>query len=304
MKSFKTYISESKTRKVFISHLDKMKPLDFIGLVSKIDMKFNGILSRDNISITEKIDGSALRIGQDENGKSFIESSTSTSMFNVGDFEARDKLKGYSGEVGKKFDALLKGFKNDKKFQGVLSKFNNGLGIKVIGEIMYTPMGIEELDDTIKFIRIHYDKTKLGKEWTFVPFKVVDLEGNDYPNTEKIKKAIYAISSSERKYVPPTLNISSDIDIKFEINKFKQDVIKKYDNLDKLLVSRKKIDKELKDKVKQEILTYQAIMSKKIISYVKNGTFGKDIEGIVLELKDGTTLKIVSDIFKNTKSSI
>ena len=302
MLTFNEFLEEEakKPKKIFISHLDKMRPLHFIDLVSKLDKKFKGVLSKDNLSITEKIDGSALRIGQDADNNAFIESSTSASMFNVGDFLARDQSKGYSGVIGKKFDGLLKGFKNDKKFQSVLTKFNNGAGIKIIGEILYTPMGIDALDNQIKFIRITYDKAKLGSEWTFVPFKVEDLEGNHYHNSKEIMNALYKISSKERKYVPPTLSISGDIDISIEINKFKNDVLKKYKNIEQLVTSRKKADKELKELIKNEILTYQKILSKKIISFVNNGLFGKDFEGLVIELSDGTVIKIITDTFKSS----
>lgn len=301
MKSFKTYLSESRVKKVFISHLDKMKPLEFIAFVSKLDKKYKGVLSKEKLNITEKIDGSALRIGQDANGKAFIESSTSASMFNVGDFVKRDLSKGYSGVIGKKFDSLLKGFKTDKKVQGILSKYNNGNGIKVIGEILYTPMGIEDLETTIKFIRIQYDKDKLGTEWTFVPFKVTDMDGTPYDNTKEIFRAFYSISTKDRKYVAPTIKISSDIDISIEINKFKDEVLNKYRNLDSLLLSRKKVDKDLKDTVKDEILKYQTLLANKIVSHVNGGVFGKDFEGIVIEMPDGTILKVVSDKFKTSK---
>lgn len=304
LESFKSFsLQEAATKKVFISHLDKMKPLEFLALVKELDEKYKGILSREVLSITEKIDGSALRVGQDKNGRPFIESSTSPSMFNVGDFVARDHSKGYSGEVGKKFDALLAGFKNDKKFQAVLSKFNNGNGIKVIGEILYTPMGIEEMDKIV-FIRIKYDKAKLGSEWTFIPFKVVDDDGNGYSNVEDIKKALYAISTAERKYVPPTLKISTDIDISVELDKFKGDILNRYDSLDELLSSRKKADKEIKEKITAEIAEYQKRIAKKILTYVKGGLFGKHFEGVVIELPDKTVIKIVTDTFKTTASPI
>lgn len=298
---FLTDEASSKTRKVFISHLDKMKPLEFLQLISKLDKTYKGILSKNTLSITEKIDGSALRVGQDKDGKAFIESSTSDSMFNVGDFVVRDLSKGYSGEIGKKFDALLKIFKNDAKLQKLLTKYNNGNGIKIIGEILYTPMGLEIFDKTIKFIRITYERENLGTELTFVPFKVTDEYGKPYDNSEEIKKALYSISTSSRKYVPPTLKIDRDIDISIEINKFKDDIIGRYSNLDALLSSRKHIDREMKEIIKQEILEYQKIIAKKIVSYVNSGLFGKDFEGIVIELLDGDVLKIVTDTFKNTK---
>lgn len=301
MKTFKEFLAEAPTRKVFISHLDKMKPLEFLALVGKFEDEYGGVLSREKLSITEKIDGSALRVGQDKNGRPFIESSTSASMFKVGDFVARDLSKGYSGTVGRKFDKLLGEFQKDKKFQSVLSKYNSGNGIKVIGEILYPPMALEDLEDTIKFIRIRYDKKKLGSDWTFVPFSVIDDDGNQYQNSEEIRKAIFAISTDKRKYVPPTLNIDTDIDISVEIKDIQQKVLAKYKNIDELLTSRKHADRELKEKIKDELAVYQKALAAKIISYVKGGLFGKDFEGLVIKLPDGDILKVVSDVFKAGK---
>lgn len=298
IKPFKQFIAEAvTTKKVFISHLDKMPPLEFLALISELDKKYKGVLSKDKLSITEKIDGCVLRIGQDRNGRAFIESSAQGSMYNVGDFTARDKARGGSGDMGKKFDALLKDFKADKKVQKFLTKFNNGNGIKLIGEILHTPMGIVELE-TIKFIRIAYERAKLGTEWTFIPFKVIDDDGKEYANTEEVKKGLYAISDDNRKYVPPTLNISKDIDISVEISKFKDDILGKYKDLDTLLTSRKHIDRELKAAVTAEIGEYQKVIAKKVISYVHSGLFGNEFEGLVIELPNGTIVKVVSDNFK------
>lgn len=304
MKSFKEFISEeAKTKKVFISHLDKMRPLEFIALISELDKKYKGILSKDKMSITEKIDGMVLRIGQDRDGRPFIESSAQGSVFNVGDFTVRDKARGGSGAMGKKFDALLKGFKADKKVQKVLSKYNNGNGIKVIGEIMHVPLGIVEFD-TIKFIRIAYDRAKLGSEWTFVPFKIIDSDGIPYENTEEIKKAFYAISDDKRKYVAPTLALSKDIDISIEISKFKGDILTKYKNLETLFASRKHADRPLKAAITAEIAEYQKVIAKKVISYVHSGLFGKEFEGLVIELPNGTIVKVISDMFKTAPKPV
>lgn len=298
IKSFKEFIAEAKTtKKVFISHLDKMKPLEFLALISELDQTYKGVLSKDKLSITEKIDGWVLRIGQDRDGRSFIESSAQGSMFNVGDFTARDKARGGSGDMGKRFDFLLKQFKADKKVQQVLTKFNNGNGIKIIGEILHTPTGIADFD-TITFVRIAYDRAKLGAEWTFIPFKVIDDDGQPYENAEAIKKALYAISDDDRKYVPPTLNISRDIDISVEISKFKDDILTKYKDLETLLASRKHADRELKATITAEIAEYQKVIAKKVISYVHSGLFGNEYEGLVIELPNGTIVKVISDTFK------
>ena len=299
---FKTFVTEQKssTSKVYIDHLDKMKPLRFLELAQKLNDQFGGILSKEHVEVTEKVDGSALRIGQNESGRPFIESSTSPSMFDVGDFVARDKSKGYDGSIGAQFDALLKQIKADAKVQAVLSKFNDSKGIKVIGEVLYLPMGIDEVDK-IKFIRISYDKDKLGTEWTFIPFSVVHMDGTPHPKEDAVKSALYAISSTDRKYVKPTLKISKDIDISIELGDIDSNVIQKYDNLEQILTSRKKIDAELKQSIVTEVSKYQQAIAKKILSHVKSGAFGVDLEGIVLKLSDGSMLKIVTDKFKSTE---
>ena len=301
MLSFKQHIAEQtvKTQKVFINHLDKMKPLKFLEFAKKLDKELSGVLSKETISITEKIDGSALRIGQDKNGKSFIESSTSESMFSVGDFYARDISKGYSGDIGKKFDSILGIFKNDRQVQEILTKYNEN-GIKVIGEILYNPMGIDEIDK-IKFIRISYDKKKLGSLLTFIPFEVIDGSGNLHKDANKILNDLYSISSNTRKIIKPTIKIDRDIDISLELKSFSNEITKKYSNLEELLSSRKKVDKELKDIISNEIKKYQTQIASKILSYVKSGSLGADYEGIVIKMNDGTLLKIVTNKFKSTE---
>lgn len=303
MLSFKKYVSESQekssTTKIFIDHLDKMKPLKFLELAKKLNDEFGGILSKEHVEITEKIDGSALRIGQDQNGKSFIESSTSPSTFNVGEFTSRALAKGYSDSIGKHFDDILRKVKDDKAIQAVLSRFNDGNGIKVIGEMLYLPLGIDEIDK-IKFIRISYDKDKLGSEWTFIPFNVVYMNGTTHPKEEQVKSEIYKISNAQRKYVKPTLKLSKDIDISIELKDI-GDITKKYSNLDALLTSRKKIDADLKEAIKKEIEEFQKLLASKILRHVETGAFGKDFEGIVLKLSDGSLLKIVTDKFKSTE---
>jgi len=69
MQRFKDFLNESATQKVYIQHLNKMKPLKFLELIHKLQSKYKGILAKDKVDITEKIDGSALRIGQDHNGQ-------------------------------------------------------------------------------------------------------------------------------------------------------------------------------------------------------------------------------------------
>ena len=294
-------LNEQSTKKVFIEHLDKMKPLKFIELVYRLNKEFGGKLSKEKINITEKIDGSACRVGQDEHGRPFMETSTSPSTFEVGEFAARAKAKGYTDILSKKFDNLLNIFKMHRGLQGVISKYNkkDKRGIKIIGEILYPPLGIDEVDK-IKFIRISYDKIKLGRVFTFVPFKVIYFDnGEQHPAEDAIKKELYALSNEDYKFIKPELKIDSDIDITIELSEFDKNILAKYgDDLETVLTSRKKIDKELKEKITEEIKQYQSLLAQKILQYVKSGVLGKEYEGIVIEFSDGSIVKIVSDVFK------
>jgi len=301
MKSFKEYIGEAaKTQKQFIAHLDKMPPLKFLELAKRLDKEMGGVLSKDNVEIREKMDGSALRIGLDEKGRFFAQTSTSPSFFNFGDFRKRFSKHGEQAALmGDKWDQIFKMIKSDSKVKAILKKYNTENGIKIVGEIMYPPLGID-LIDKMRFIRIDYEKKKLGSDYTFVPFYVMDNENNVHPQEKEIFKELYKISNSKRKYVNTVVLKDREIDIKTDLSIVNNDLVKKYKNLNDVLVSRKHIDRELKTKIKDEILILQRKLAQKILSYVEGGLLGKDFEGIVIKLSDGSLIKIISDKFKTT----
>ena len=305
MKSFKQFIIEAqKPKKQFIQHLDKMPPLKFLELAKRLDKEMGGVLSNDNAEIREKMDGSSLRFGLDERGRFFAQTSTSPSFFKVGDF--RDRFSKHGEEaalMGDKWDQILKMLKSDKKIQTLLKKYQTSNGIRVIGEILYPPLGID-LIDKMKFVRIKYEKKKLGSDFTFIPFYIMDGEGKIHPKEKEIFKEFYKISTAKRKYVDTVILKDRQIDISTDLNTVNNDLVKKYKNLNDVLISRKKIDQELKTKIKDEILILQRKLATKILSYVDGGLLGKDFEGIVIELSDGSIIKIVSDKFKGSDSPL
>ena len=301
MISFKTFLKESISP-TFITHIEQMKPLEFLSLVKTLDSEYKGLLNLNDISITEKIDGTSLTIGQDSSGKTFMNTKMSHRYFNVGDFTNYAISKGYKTDINKKFDNILKNVQADKKLQRVLSKHNRGNGIVIVGEILYVPFATEVENDRLQFIFMDYDRANLGSEWTFVPFDVQDFDGNSIGDKERIFKDLYTISTAERKYTNANLNVSGDIDITLSISDVKKNVLDKYDNIDTLIKSRKKVDKPLKDKIKSEIGVYQRQLSNQILSYVESGKFGDDFEGIVLKMKSGTTLKATSPRFKKRRA--
>jgi hypothetical protein len=303
MISFKTFLKESISP-TFITHIEQMKPLEFLSLVKTLDSEYKGLLNLNDISITEKIDGTSLTIGQDSSGKTFMNTKMSHRYFNVGDFTNYAISKGYKTDINKKFDNILKNVQADKKLQRVLSKHNRGNGIVIVGEILYVPFATEVENDRLQFIFMDYDRANLGSEWTFVPFDVQDFDGNSIGDKERIFKDLYTISTAERKYTNANLNVSGDIDITLSISDVKKNVLDKYDNIDTLIKSRKKVDKPLKDKIKSEIGVYQRQLSNQILSYVESGKFGDDFEGIVLKMKSGTTLKATSPRFKKRRAEL
>lgn len=302
-----------QTQKVYINHLDRMKPLAFLSLMKMIETEYKGGLSRfdfhdpfgPGMKITEKVDGSALRFGLNYHGHVFVESSTSPPMFCVGDFVARDKSKGYDGSVGRNFDFILQCIQNDKKLLGVLRKFSND-GIKIIGEVLFMPMAKAIGDNLAQFIRIPYYKLNLGHLWTFVPIKVLDGRGNRYAGEQCVIQALLDISTAERMYVSPEAKLTHEvIDLTAEIKNINTDLYELNDVRDlgliKILSSRKHADRVAKAALTSEVHKHQEAVRDKILSYVDQGLFGPFIEGLVIEFPNRTLLKVITPEFKNAQ---
>ena len=281
------------SKKISIEHLEKMSPTKFLKLAKTLDKEFGGILSKGDVDITEKIDGSAFRIGLD-NGF-FVQTSTSPSYYNVGDFANRAIELGYEPSLNVNFDNILHHMKSDTQLQSVLREF--GDNFVIVGEILYPPLGVDE-GDTIKFIRTSYDKDKLGSLYTFVPFHVNTVSGETHPRAQEIMQALYEISDSEKKYAELTIDLSSDIDIRKHLKTLDAEFVSRYDNLPQLLVSRKKSERELKLKLKESVSKLQRNMSNYILSHIKSGILGDDLEGVVIKLSDDTAFKIVTEKFR------
>jgi hypothetical protein len=300
MKSFKKFLIEvTATKRVGIQHLNKIPPMEFLELLNYFKNDLKGIIKKEHITASEKIDGFGLRMGHDAEGKFFIESSHSGPVYDVGAFSKYTKLKkGNVDDVSKAYDIILKAFKKNKQLNKILEQYNDG-GIKVIGEMMYTPLGIVN-KDKIRFIAIDYDKSKLGEVGTFVLFKVVDKDGNQLPDSAKIIKEIQGVSSKEYKFTGlPSIDIKN-VNIKYEIDNFMK-VFSKFKNVETILKSRKPADREAKNTIKQLVEKLQNEIGAKIIKGIKGGAFGPEIEGIVAELANGKSFKIISKTFTKRK---
>jgi len=77
--------------------------------------------------------------------------------------------------------------------------------------------------------------------------------------------------------------------------------VKKYPTLDKLVVSRKHADREIKNLIKDTLTSYQDKMAAKLLKAVGSAKFGDQFEGVVFSLLNGKLFKVIHKDFKNAK---
>ena len=304
MKSFSAFLKETvkATPRVGINHINAMKPADFIQLMNAFKKDMKGILNTTNASFNEKVDGSSLRFGLSPEGKFFFETSHSGPLFSKDGFSAMVLAKHPDADLSgpKKFDDLGGVIRSSKKIQAFLKKHNTENGIKIAGEIIFHPLG--EVDgDKIRFIRISYDRKKLGTTLTFFPFDVLDGNGEKLDNQAEIISDLKKLSDPDIMILTNEAENVGSIDMNVEIdnlNKF----VSKYNEIEKILVSRKKVDKEEKNIVKAFVKDIQDKVAAKILAGIKAGRFGPSFEGIVFTLATtGKTYKVVSQEFIDNK---
>jgi hypothetical protein len=292
------------TSKVFIQHLDAMKPLKFLDLVKMIETNLNGVLTHNHVKINEKIDGSALRFGMDDRNKFFMESATSPPMFYTGDFEKMARAKGYTNHIGAAFDELLYLMKNDLDITDILRKYSEN-GIKIVGEVLSPRLANKSDALTTTFVRIPYHTHRLGRVWTFVPFMVFDGDGNRHQYEDTIIGELLCISNADRRYVHPMANMMGMIDLRHEIVALNYAIGESNVTYAmSILKSRKKADKPMKADLIELILVHQKRFAQVILDRINGGIFGPYFEGIVLEFEDKSIVKITTPEFKSLPSTL
>lgn len=295
------------SHRVGLAHLEKMAPLHFLELISELKAKHGGKLSDKTASISEKVDGSGFRFGMSKDGQTYIESSHSGPMFHHGSFSARSIEKNQTGIPGQatqwaiEFDKVLAHIKADKPVLDVLKKYNTN-GVKVVGELFLNPIG-EHDGDTISFVKIKYDKAKLGKYFTAVLFAVLDDEGKPHPKANEIIKALKAASNADVKFddvhmqQPYTVDVSVDIENALKV--FEKHGGKA--NIEKVFGSRTKSDLEKRKVISSDLEKHQVKMAGKLLKPIKQGKFGKDYEGVVFNVKGAQPFKVTSTAFRTGK---
>jgi hypothetical protein len=289
-----------------------LSPKDFLNIIDFIKKSNEGKLNSVIAHWQEKMDGFHLSFGINSDNKFFIESSHSNPIYDSGKFRqfTVDK-KGESDPISEAFEDILVELKDNKKLQSYLKSINTPNGIKIQTECFYMPLGKSNPEDNsvVKFVATWYKKEKLGNWATFVVLNVTDGKGNPlhHDKVNEIKDGFKKLSTNTIKFDDSDVPEFDEVDLSKEIEmvkKFVGDIEKEYgEKIDSILndSSRKKGVLERKRRIKEEILKFQKEFSNKLSKLIKNGKFGEETEGIVIDLANGVLMKVTTDRFKEAK---
>lgn len=302
MKSFKSYLAEEDdgssiiaTKRQNMLHLQKMKDEEFIQFIRSVKDEMGGKLS--NIKVSLKVDGAGARFGKDAEGKVFFEGSRTGPIYEPKSFSTHAKSKGYEGEM------LLRAEHYDDIFDIVTkSAFIKSLpnNTKVVCEMFYNPMGQMD-DEGIKFVTVKYDKRKLGKVMTIVPFSVlVASTGQKHAYSSEIIQSLLKKSTDEIKFIDPSLVTSGSIDI----SAFMHPILSLNQDSINILKSKKAEHKLAKENIKIIIQNVKDSLAEYILKHeniLDKFKLGPEIEGLVINI-NGQDVKVTTTEFKSSKA--
>lgn len=277
-----------------IQHLQKMNDLEFINFVKKLKHEMHGKLGP--IKMTLKVDGLGARFGKDRDGNPFFESSSSGPIFSSGSFTGYAIKQGFTGERLQRaahYDDIYELIVNSTFIQQLPND------TKVNCEVLYNPMA-EESERGFKFVTVEYDKSKLGKVMTIVPFdSEVASSGGPHPRSEHIKDFLIKIGGEGGiKFVDDRLKYIEDIDINAEIDP----ILSMIDAaMIAKLSSRLKVDAAEKQQIKAFLQAAKDSISELILNHpsiIGKEQLGKNIEGVIIHRQKESPIKITTPGFK------
>ena len=299
MRSFRSFMSEAvTTKRQSMVHFEKMKPAEFIDMLLTWQKEFGAILKNDVVDISLKVDGAGFRIGRDEKGRFFVESSRSGPIYTQNAFSTFAKSRGADQEK------LSRAYLYDQMFTE-LSKSKLAKVIppncKVVCEMLFNPMS-QDLGSTRKFVSIEYDKAKLGNQMTIVLISAMGADGTPWSsqNTMSLFEMLKGAGDNNIKVMTAGLSFKA-IDVSVFAKNI-EGLIGSFPDYKTLLVSRKGADKMRKEILIHSIDKIKTALARTIIGHplVGRDVLGPNEEGLVLNI-GGKLYKIQSDIYKRGK---
>lgn len=242
------------TKRKGIPHIENLNPDEF--------KKFKQSLFEPGLEISLKIDGAGFRFGKDSKGRKFCEGSRTGPIFDSKAFSTYVVNKGGS-EL-----QLKRAMHYDDMFDFVTrSDFIEDLpeGTKVVCEMLYSPMAEGTLE-TLKFVKIPYERKYLGTLMTVFPIRVENAaDGSVHSLSNSIIQNLLNRSNKVTRILNPVL---PNIDLSGCI-----------DNSDGAIDVKSKILSACEEK----------------------SCVGNRIEGVVIKPKRTQSVKIVTDYYRNLK---
>lgn len=293
MISFKKYykhvIEEAKDGdRVGISHLYSLnKPelysMDFSTFKRFVEyLKENGNkINPTNSSVSEKVDGMALKVGNDEQGKFFVQSSYSGKVYDPQTFLTAIKYPPAQ-------QAFMSSFSRIKNMlEPIIGK--NPCTIQL--EWLYSPNAtkLDKRPGMVSFVLSGYYTNKLGTWSTFV---ILNIDSQTL-NADEIRSKMLKLSNEEVKFMLPNVEVFTPIDLSKEV-KDANYAITKIESLqlpqkiEELKGNRKKEAIAKRKQFEQQLvdlrLPVQKKMYEKIVSnLIKTEGILGDIEGYVIK---------------------
>jgi hypothetical protein len=311
MITFKRFITEAKAEgdRVGIQHLYSQNKPELYSMGLEEFKKFvsylqqnKGMITPENSTVTEKVDGMALKVGNDEQGF-FVRSSYSGKVYEPESFLTAIKYPPAR-------EAFMNSFERIKHLiLPIIGKHN----VTIQLEWLYSPNALEADPSSgkVSFVVAEYQKEKLGSWSTFI---VINIHADDSVNVDSIRRKLIAINDREVKFILPNVNLFQAIDLRQEVlnaQKSLASITKKEQELNQLkaeiatggpgrnkLVQRRR---EITAAIQSKLLPIQkAMYTKTVNNLLKTEGLLGDIEGYVIKAGD-LMFKVNSPHFMSAK---
>jgi len=314
MITFKQFIQEATKEgdRIGIQHLYSqnkpelysMSPENFKRFVTYLQQN-KGMITPENSTVTEKVDGMALKVGNDEHGF-FVRSSYSGKVYEPEGFAAVIKYPPAREAFTNSFDRIK------HLVLPIIGKHN----ITIQLEWLYSPNALEAdpASGKVSFVVAQYSKEKLGTWSTFI---IINIQADEGVNVDAIRKKLLTINDKEVKFILPNVDLFHSVDLRQETLKAQ----KAFSQIDKLEQELEQIKEKIAaggpgrnalvsqrraivSQIQEKLLPIQKEMYTKIVNNLlqTEGLLG-DIEGYVVKAGD-LMFKVNSPTFMSAKFNV
>ncbi len=234
-----------------------------------------------NSSVSEKVDGMALKVGNDDLGNFFVQSSYSGKVYKSQDFLTTIKFPAAQ-------QAFIDGF---DKLKEMIKPIIGDVPCTIQLEWLYSPNAtkLEDRPGMVSFVVAGYNSDKLGTWSTFVVLNV----SCDQLDSDKIKFKLIKLSNKQVKFMLPNVESFKSIDLSKESSEARATIneienIQLPQQIEQLKGNRKRDAiqkrKQLEKQLSDLILPVEKQMYEKIVSnLIKTEGILGDIEGYVIK---------------------